>query len=222
MSRAVPRFHRTNAPLPLVGNNNGVVLYRIFGQLEGQMTISTFMFSSANNAPTQGQLTALLTAISAGVFPVYRLCLSNDWGGNNKETLDVVHRNDISGILTTANSASAGGRAAGHLPTEMAAVMIRYTAVKGQHGRGRVSLPGIALGDVTASVISSGTLLTALTNLQTQLLGTYSDGTNTWVHCIGSRQPTSHGLVTAFAPVTRYVTKVLLGTVRRRKIGRGK
>lgn len=222
MSRAQPRFRRTNPPLPVVGNNNGVVLYRIFGQVEGQMTISTFMYSSSNNAPTQAQLTTLLSAIQTAIFPLYGSCISIDWGGNNKETLDVVHRNDISGLISTANGGAFGTRAAGHLPTEVSAQLIRYTAFKGQHGRGRVSIPAIATADVTASSISSGTLITALANLTTALLVARSDGTNNWTHCIGSRIPISPKLVTNFAPVVRYVNKTLLGTIRRRKIGRGK
>lgn len=222
MSKANPRYHRNNPPLPAVGTQNTIVLYRIIGQLEGQMTISTFMFSAGVSSVTTGQLTTLLSAIQTGIFPNYSACLSIDWGGNNKETLDVVNRNDIQGVLSTANGGAFGTRSAGHVPTEVAAVCIRYTPFKGQHGRGRVSLPGLAQADVTNSIISSAVLVSKISALTSSTLAAYSDGTNTWHHCIGQRSTTSPKLVVGFGLVTNYVNKVLLGTIRRRKIGRGK
>ena len=222
MSRAQPRFHRTNPPLPVVGNSQGVVKYSIRGKLDQQLTITTFMFLGPNNAPTGAQLTTLLTNIQAAVFPKYGLCVSSDWGGGNLETLDVVHRNDIGGVVSGANGGATGNRAAGHMPSEVAAQVIRYTTTKGQHGRGRYSLPGIATADVTGSSISAATLLTAIGNLNTALLGNFSDGTNIWVHCIGQRSTISPKLVVNAQPVNRFVIPTLLGTIRRRKVGRGK
>lgn len=222
MSRALPRFRRFNPTLPLVGLAQGVVLYRIFGRLEGQLTVSTFMYLGPNNSPTQGQLTTLLAAISAGVFAPYIACLSGDWGTGVEEHLDVVHRNDIQGVVSTANAGAVGGRANGHLPTEVAAVISRYTVFKGQHGRGRVSLPGIATADVTASTITAAGLLTAMTALGTQLLAGRSDGTNVWTSCIGQRQTATPRTIQAAAVIVKYVNRPILGTIRRRKLGRGK
>lgn len=221
MSRALPRFHRSNPPLPSVGTTNGVVLYRMIGSLEGQLTVTTFYFSSGVAAPTPAQLTTLLTNISTNLANQYATNISSDWT-ITRETLDVVHRADLAGVLSTARAGQAGGRAGGHLPTENAMVLVRYTAVKGQHGRGRIGLPPPAPADVTASRVSAAGLITTLNTLATQMLVTASDGANTWTPCSVQRATVPPKLVVGFSPLTRIVVNTLLGTVRRRKIGRGK
>lgn len=221
MSRANPRFRRTNPSLPVVGAGNGVVLYQIWGKLENQLTMTGFMYAAAVNNPTSTQLTTLLGALSAAMFSKYQACLSSDWT-YTQETAKVVHRNDIAGVLTTNHAASTGLRGAGHVGTEVACVLLRTSGVKGQHGRGRISLPGIAQGDVLNSSITQATLITALNALGTQMLATASDGANTWTPCIGQRASTSPKLVIGFSPVLTVVVNTLLGTIRRRKIGRGK
>jgi len=222
MSRASPRFRRVSPSLPLVGSTNNAVVYKVQGQIEGQMTISTFLYSGQVPSPTQAQLTALLANIHTSLWAAYRSCISVDWA-TVKERVDVVHRNDISGVDSFASAGSGGTRAAGHLPTEVAIQLIRYSAVKGQHGRGRVSIPGVASADVTGSNISAGTLVTALNALVTQILTSVTDGSgNTYVSAIGQRSTTSPKLIVGVSPVTRIVVPTLLGTIRRRKIGRGK
>lgn len=221
MSRANPRFKRNNPSLPAVGTTNGVVLLRLIGLLEGQVVMNTCMYSSPAPNPTQGQLATLLSAMVAAIVPPYTACLSADYTYDHA-TLSVVHRNDLATVVNVNSSGTAGGRGAGHLPTENAIVLLRNSAIKGQHGRGRISLPAINPADITLSKISAAALITALGNLETQLLATRSDGTNTWTPCIGQRSPTSPKLVIGFSPITTYQTTTLIGTVRRRKLGRGK
>lgn len=220
MSRAVPRFRRNNPSLPAVGTGN-VVVYKIVGTIEGQLTINTFMYQGAVPSPTQAQLTTLLTNISIGMFAKYVACISIDWTCT-LESLDVVSATIFNGVKTTANAGLGGSRAAGHEPTEVAAVLIRRTAVKGQHGRGRVSLPAIATADVSLSRISAGAITVALNALGTEMLVSFSDGTNTWNPCVGQRMLASPRLVIGASPLTAVTVDSLLGTVRRRKIGRGK
>jgi hypothetical protein len=221
MSRANPRYHRINPSLPLVGSGNGVVQYRIIGVIENQMTMNTFYYSAAVPAPTTTQLNTLLTNIQAGMFPLYKLCLSADWKCSS-EALNVVHRNDILGVQSAANLNVAGGRAAGHMPTEVAQPIIRYTATKGQHGRGRFSLPAISTADVTASAITAAAAVTAIANFSTECLATFSDGANTWTPCLAQRSTASPKLVIGFAPLTKLIFSPNLGTIRKRKIGRGR
>jgi hypothetical protein len=221
MSRASPRYHRVNPPLPVVGNSNGVVLYRIKGLLEGQLTITGFMYSAANNNPTQSQLINLLAAISTNVFGPYKNCLTQDWTCGI-ETLDVVHRNDIMGVSSTSNGGVQGGRAAGHPPLETSQILIKYTAFKGQHGRGRASLPPPAVLDLTNSTITAAALIAAINTLISQLAVQASDGTNQWTHSVCTRSTVSPKLVTNFAPVHTIILNHQVGTVRRRRIGRGK
>lgn len=221
MSRASPRFKRVSPPLPAVGTSNGVVLYRILGQLEGQMTLTTFYYSAAVPLPTPAQLATLLTNISTALFGAYKGAICVDWSCTS-EQLTVVHRNDVAGKISTANAGAVGVRTSPHLPTEVAVVLLRQSAVKGQHGRGRLSLPAVSAGDVTASKIAVASEITALNLLASQMLLTVSDGTNTWTPCITQRATTPPRLVVGFSALTAVTPNVLLGTVRRRKIGRGK
>lgn len=221
MSRANPRYRRVNAPLPAVGAANGVVMYRIFGTIEGQLTISVFYYSSAVPAPTLTQLLLLEGNISTQLYLKYRSCLSADWACT-QETLDVVHVNNIVGVVSTTNSGTVGVRPAGHLPTEVALVINRKSSVKGQHGRGRVSLPAISTGDVTASKMTLAAAITAVNTLAGGMSPTVTDGTNTYTPCIAQRAISSPKLVVGFSPITSVVPNFLLGTIRRRKIGRGK
>lgn len=221
MSRANPRFKRINPPLPLVGTTNGVVLYRIIGSIEGQLTINTFTYSAAVPAPTATQLATLLANLSTAVKPNYTACLSADWT-TTSETIAVVHRNDLFGATRLTNAGVAGGRTTIHVPTEVGAVIIKQSAVKGQHGRGRITLPAIANADVTGSKIAAATEITALNNLATAMLATASDGTNTWTPCVSQRSLATPRLVIGFSPLTAVTPNLLLGTVRRRKLGRGK
>lgn len=221
MSRANPRFKRTNAPLPAIPGGSHVVLYRILGNLESQLTISTFYWMGANANPTSTQLTTLLTAISAGLFTKYAALCSADWTGR-QERLDVVDVNSIAGVLSNANQGVAGTRTAGHEPTEVAQPVIRYTAVKGQHGRGRFSIPGISTADVTGSAIVAGTWNTALGLFNTAMMAAYSDGANSWIAVLASRSSTAPRLANGASALTSAVKSPLLGTIRRRKIGRGK
>jgi len=222
MSRASPRFRRVSPPLPLLGPTNGAVVYKIFGTIEGQMTMSSFFYAAAVNNPTTGQLTTLLANIHTSLWAAYRSCISVDWA-TVKERVDVVHRNDLAGVDSFTVAGSGGTRSAGHLPTEVAIQLIRYSAVKGQHGRGRVSIPGVPTADVTGSNISAGTLVTALNTLVTQILTTVTDGGgNTYTSSICQRATGSPKLVIGSAPIVRMTVPTLLGTIRRRKIGRGK
>jgi hypothetical protein len=222
MSRANPRFHRTNPPLPAVGTTGGVVQYVIQGTIEGQMTLSTFMFNGFVPNPTQTQLTTLLSNISTGVFTKYTAMLSSDWLAV-REMLKVVHRADIATVISTAHAASVGGRPAGHEPTEVAGIFLRTSGVKGQHGRGRVSVPAVYTGDVSSSNWTGVALALVQAAFNLALVGVqYSDGTNNWQYCIGQRSNSPPRLIVGAANVVTQTASLLLGTVRRRKIGRGK
>lgn len=219
MSRLKPRFHRVNPFLPPVGGNQGVVEFIFQGVIENQMTINTFSYLGPNFAPTQPQLTTLANNITANLKATYLLAISADWALTQRK-INVVHRNDIAGQVFGDNSG--GGGPANHLPTEVSAVILRSTAVKGQHGRGRVSLPAVPISWVTASTITNAFGILAYNNLAVNMLAVASDGTNNWVPCIGQRGTVAPPVIIGAAPITRLFLDALVGTIRRRKIGRGK
>lgn len=220
MSRANPRYKRVNPPGTPVGTGS-VVEYIIQGSIESQLTINTFYYQAATPLPSTAQLNTLLTALHTNLYALYIGCLSSDWT-TTRELLNVVDINSLQGVISVGSAGTAGTRPAGHFPTEVAAILIKRTALKGQHGRGRISLPAISLGDATASTITLGAAKTAQLALCTAMLLTASDGTNTWTPCVAQRNTASPRLVVAYANLTAVAPNYVLGTVRRRKLGRGK
>jgi hypothetical protein len=221
MSRANPRYRRTNVSGTAVTINDTIVEYIIQGSIEGQLTVNTFYYHGIVTVPTFAQLTTLLTNISLQVFSNMRTCVSADWSCT-RELLNVVDVSSIQGVISVANAGVLGTRPATHLPTEVAAVLIRRTTLKGQHGRGRVSLPAISPGDVTASTITLAAEKTALAALASAMLFVCSDGTNNYTPVVAQRSPAPPRLVTNYTNITSVTPNYVLGTVRRRKLGRGK
>jgi hypothetical protein len=220
MSAAQPRFRRNNPHLPPVGNTFGIVQYKIIGTIESQQTVSTFTYQAAVPAPSGTLMTTLLNNISTNLRAAYAACLSSAWL-LTEEDLDCIHRNDINGVFTTAHSGLTGGRGPTTLPTTVAIVINRTSNVKGQHGRGRVSLPAVVAADTTLSKISAAGLITALIALETAMMVTASDGINVWTPCIAERANVSPRLAIGSSALQTVVHDSLLGTIRRRKIGRG-
>lgn len=221
MSRANPRYHRTNASGPPVLGTATVATYKLYGKLELQMTVTGLSYYSVSGPPTTLQLGTLMTNISNTMLPLIKACVSADWTVDY-ERIDVVSNNTTNGQIMTTHAGQTGGRPAGHLPTQMAAVIIKNTNLKGQHGRGRVSLPGIATADVTASTITAAAEITALNAFIAQFVTVMSDGANNWNMCVPQRLAASPRLVANYSLVNGGTLKTLLGTVRKRKIGRGK
>lgn len=218
MSRANPRFRRNNPKLPLpVGN---VYRVKLLGQLENQLTINTFYYmdDQALATATETSIANLGVAISAAgaLIPKYAACMSVDWTLTGY-IIDVPTSPSLAAVVT--NQLTVGSGPAGHEPTEVAAVITRQSAVKGQCGRGHVSLPAIPTSWVTASRL---TTTTAHTAMATEMKSVYSFGGVQYAPAIFSRNGShfQNGLGAAFQISTALNT--LLGTVRRRKIGRGK
>lgn len=221
MSKANPRFKRVNPPLPVVPAGANVCLYRIVGSVENQLTVTTFYFMGGNAPPTTLQLGTILTNASNALRVLYLSCIAADWSLVS-ERIDVVNVNSIQGQTIVTNAGALGSRVAPHLPTQMAAVILRQSNVKGQHGRGRISLPAISAGDCTESTITLAAEKTALANLAAAFTTTITDGVNVYTPVIVQRSTATPRLVIGASPITGTHVNFLLGTIRRRKIGRGK
>lgn len=220
MSRASRRYTRTSISLPsTVGQ--GVVEYVIQGVCEAQETINTFYFLGPTALPTVASLNTLLSNIHTGLWAKYLACLSVDWT-STLERLNVVTTQVIQGVVSTTFANAAGTRPTAHLPLQNAILVTRQTATKGQHGRGRIYLPAVCEGDCTNSRVTNAALQTALNALAAQMLLTYSDGTNTWTPCVAQRSTVSPRLVTNAQALSSTGVNLLIATIRRRRIGRGK
>jgi hypothetical protein len=113
----------------------------------------------------------------------------------------------------------------GHsLPLEMAATISRQTAVKGQHGYGRISAPAIPISFTNPAAnpnLLTGAAQTIYTTFYAGLQGTFTTASRTWNHVLSERPVKPAALVTKAGLVTSFLVRQVLGTARRRKIGRG-
>jgi hypothetical protein len=144
--------------------------------------------------------------------------MSSDWVLNFC-VIDCPTSPSLAALTQTVISFGTG--TAGHEPTEVAFNINRYTGFKGQCGRGRVLMPAVPTSVVTASKV---TTLTAYTAFANQMLAPIAQGGDTFTPGLYSRDG-SHAFPGAgYADLTATLTQAssLLGTARRRKIGRGK
>ncbi len=218
MSKANPRFRRNNPSLPVVLNN--VWRVRMIGTVEGQLTINTFFYLDTNG-PNTGTVTianSLVTAFmgAGGVEPLYIACMSADWSLQGY-TVDSPNNPFLSTVQGTFGAV--GGGPNGHEPTTVGVVISRFSAIKGQCGRGHITLPAVPTAWVTASTLTNTTAHTALAN---KLSADLVQGGNTFTPCIYSRAGSHYQPQKGAAAVEAALVRTTLGTVRRRKLGRGK
>lgn len=220
MSRANPRFRRVNQSLPVLGTQ-GVVMMVIQGTIEGQLTISTFPYLGSVAAPTQAQLQTMITNFHTAMATAYRGAVSNDWSWT-RTLAQVISSTTIATAVSGVNAGLAGTNGVGHAPIETADVFVRKTAFKGQHGRGRVSLPPPSLAAVVNSALSNAFVAGPQLAMATAMLASFTDGVNVWLPCVAQRSVSSPKVAIGAAALTFTAGNFFLGTVRRRKVGRGK
>jgi len=218
MSRANPRFRRQNQKLPVPTSN--VYRVRLLGSFENQLTSNSFYFFDGNPfaSTTLTNLQNLSTAIGAAgsLIPKYVAAISVDW-----HLTGYIIDSPTSPSLAALNvqQITVGGGPAGHEPTEVAAPFIRYSSVKGQCGRGRFSLPAVPTSWVTGSNTTTNTAYFALA---TEVLVNLTAGADTFHPCIFSRNGSRAFPGLGVSALTACTYSTLLGTIRRRKVGRGK
>jgi hypothetical protein len=215
MSRANPRFRRNNPALPVGVPNWWQV--NVQGVIEGQATLTSFFYSDNNAALIAASESNLAAAWIANCLTAYKGALSADWAGLQMivKSLSSPTRNTF--ITTTGIAGVAGTGPAGHEPTIVCVTIDRYTPFRGQCGRGRIGVPAVPTGWVTASQLTNLTAHTALaTNMLAVFVGagvTYTPG----LFSRGSRTTHTQG----FATLVQAQLRVVLGTIRRRKLARG-
>lgn len=218
MSRAQPRFRRgnfvANAPV------NSAWRLAVVGQIEQQMTVNLFYyhdnrpFSEGVNAIHANNLYNAFVA-AAGPWEDLKGAISADWA-SVEIRVDSPTSPDFGTQIYPQGSI--GLAPAGHEPTTVAAIISKHTTLKGQCGRGHLALPGVPTAWVTASKI---TTLTAYESLATTLLSAITTGADTFTPIVwskGTRTNPSKG----YTEIINFAVKPILGTVRRRKLGRGK
>jgi hypothetical protein len=223
MSKANPRFRRVNPPLPVASGY--VVNVQPYGHGEAGIWLMNIGYQAAVTSVPNGAEAAIALSWISVCAVALRACMVPTY------SLDGVKVTCVSNLLrnpqTNSSSVSLGaGTFSGTaLPSTVAGVISKRTVWKGQHGRGRNYLPGVPQGFVTPAtdpdrINSTGiaSYNSFITDLQS---GSVTDGTNLMTPCVYTRVPKG-GNVTQAANVISWLMQPLLGTVRRRRVGRGK
>jgi hypothetical protein len=215
MSRAVPRFRRSNPSLPAAVPNLFEVVVQ--GTIDSQMTINTFYFADGGAALIANSEFNIGAGWVAAFGTLFRASVSSDWSSLLVKVQCLTTPTRIPGVTSWITS---GTGPAGHAPTTVCVTCYRGSNVKGQAGRGRFSLPAVPLSWLTSSAINA-TGVTALNATVTSLGTGFTASGVTYVQQIVSRK-NKNGPVLGAAPLLTQGYRTLTGTCRRRKIGRGK
>jgi hypothetical protein len=221
MSRANPRFRRPNGPLPVVTNN--IYQATIVGSINSQVVLMTTYWNDGQAAGTgvaSQQLANGVNALNTTHQPIM---------GTNAFVTGVIVRPINNPTYVTVKSFLAaflpGTVASPCAGTILAPTIIRQTAWRGQAGRGRISpfgLPQLFLSADGTQLTPAA--ITAYTTWANQwLLGTIVNGGITFTAYLYSRGlRTQMPKVPGAAQIQSVSIRPLVGTARRRKIGRGK
>ena len=141
MSRAVPRFRRTNPALPVITTPCYEVSAIGFG--EAGMFMVNFAYLMSAGGQTSSSESNLATSWCNNCAAAFRACISNLYTLTSVKVSCV--SNNTRMPFTNTSNANLGVGTVGFfpLPSTNAAILSKQTTVKGQHGRGRNYMPGI-------------------------------------------------------------------------------
>jgi hypothetical protein len=220
MSRANPRYRRYNAPLP--ANVYNIYELKAYYVIEGQTCINTFYYDDLQPAGTfSGAPEAeLIAKWLTTVAPSIQNCMTTDCILNRvtAQCLNAPTRIVVNNVGTVN---LAGLVATPHEPTTVAAVVQRKTAFKGQSGRGRFSLPGLPQSFTTnSSLTTAGS--TAFGTMALATAAAMTTTNNSFAAGLVSRRGKAPSVTYGFGNIFTLTVDPVLGTIRRRKLGRGK
>lgn len=211
-------------PLPPAGFNSIIRLtLKLLTLGTYQEVVLDYQWSVGSTTPTPADLAAFETAWEAATNTKMLACLSPQTDYAEISVAEI-----FAGVTPTLvlpfSAGTTGTAGATSLPLEMAAVMQKKTALKGQHGRGRLSMPAVPNTFTTPAtdgnkINATGT--TAYVALMNQLITPVVAGGNNWSLVVAVR-PTPPDTLTQLCSVVNLMTlNPILGTTRTRKPGRG-
>jgi hypothetical protein len=151
----------------------------------------------------------------------YRACMSSDWKVVGV-TAVCLTQPTLQTVSSTVSGGLAGTGPANHEPNQCAVVISRYTNVKGQHGRGRIYLPAIPTSWVTGSTITLAGGITAYNAFAVDLGTGITISAIAYAASVVQRAPTSPRGLVGVGSISSTSARLIVATVRRRRLGRGK
>lgn len=206
-------------PLPPVPPNE-IFSIKIIGNIEGQLTVSSFHYRNAKpvGSSTRADLIDLATAFVnlAGPQALFADACSSDWYADHVSVFSPTNAS----LLTydSPSSAVQGAGPAGALAAQSCVTIQKRTLFRGKHGRGRISVPAVprawAVGTVLTLMAAHKNLAEIMSAPLTGAATTYTPG----VLCKGLGPTVNYGWV----DMLECRVNETLGTCRRRKPGVGK
>jgi hypothetical protein len=224
MSRANPRFRRVNPQLPSIGTQN-LFLATLMGTCDSMVWMVNLAYMGANTLTALSESNIAAT-LSAALHPSLLAVMDSSslWQFTKVSCLNMPARIPFVAAVN-AGAGYAGTVGATHIPMEMAAVVSKYTLTKGQHGRGRNYWPCVPTSFVTPASNANSLNATAIAAYQTLANQTdavgIADGAAEMFLAVYQR-PAKGFPATQAQAVENIIIRPVLGTVRRRRPGRGK
>lgn len=212
---------RLNPPLPAATGE--IYRLQVRGTLAGQSIQTNFEYmATAAGAPSATEEFDLGAAFDAQCFGHLAAVLPGTFTFSSYKVSSLTNLSRIPRYIPPLGST---GTAAGtYRCTELAAIIQKNTLIKGQHGAGRNYMPGLPSGFVTdatdGNLLNAGAI-TAYGLFCVDLMTALTVGAKTMKLCIATR-PATNVPYTLAAFCVSAAPETLLGTQRRRRVGRGK
>ena len=239
VSRANPRFRRNNPVPPDLMPQYPIIRFLFAGHCYWGETLTTFDYAdfSVTHArivyPTDA--TALYTAITPAITGLKQRLLDTQAADWTLDRVTAIFPSEVTFADFVVDTPAAPGTIVGVTADgELAQVVQKQSVFKGQFGRGRTSVPvpqgsiQTTTGDTDTLTLAAGGLLALLaTAMQAQV----TVGARQWFpSIIGNTANPAGSLPPRKLPpghwhansITQCLRDLVLGTVRRRKRGRGR
>lgn len=214
---------RNNPASPLI--TSALARVTIGTITSGQVCMNTFdyLWSVPSTFASLADLTALGNAWDSALDTLLKGVLSPLTSLYSMSVAELHYGNapTYSALYAPGTIGTAG---ATPLPLEMGVTLSRVGALKGQHGRGRVTMPAVPNTFTTPAADANkinATGLAAYLAFCNKLLLPLTVGTATWTHVISTRPIPPTLTVDHAIAVAVYNVGTVLGTARTRKEGRG-
>jgi hypothetical protein len=195
----------------------------LIGAYDSQMTVSNFYYQGDMPAGTavDDDMTALAAALirAGSLIPVYADCCVTAWLGQQLRIWSPTNPRLVT--MTSSLVPLQGTQPLPGLPTHSAVTIAKQANIRGKHGRGRISVPAVPFADINGSILSNSPRYESLAQT---MMAAPTDATHAWSPGILARHKdkVTEEVTLGWSHLIETTVRLVLGTCRRRKPGRGK
>lgn len=205
---------------------------KIVGELHGQLTETRLWIRGADNSPASTvttEMTGINTQLLNVIIPAYKLFCNQEWAA---KTMFLVQMSARPGIFIDNVLSGNGAQDGNALPSYCAGLLSLRTGLTGRSRVGRLYVPGCAENQCSNSRLE-GQYLGLLQSLGSALLGQFGPTASPAYGRIGvfSRKlgvvryagppPYLEYAPTALTPITSFIARPEIATMRKRMLHRG-